>query len=294
MFPVESDTQRCVGQGVQGTIGRERPVRDRRNATNRRRSVAQVLLHPGDPVTRPRFDGERLLPLLVGEIGLPLLPLGHSAEDTDGQTTGGAPGQLGGAEYARGIGYAGKGRIVRRVAVWIATDSAAVKEMIAGRQRSIEDPGVLDEERSAFLEEGFEGRQIDDGGIGLDLTEIGIDGRIEGELAADPVADVNAGARVELGAIEKGVTIVGRAGERAAQRVRTKLQTLGGTVDLDPFENGKLADQTLLQSRDQGELGFLIGAKPAAIEVDAPYLSFSRRFVPHLRQGNADFDRPAQ
>ena len=85
------------------------------------------------------------------------------------------------------------------------------------RERQVQDVGALDEEGALLLEEGLEGGQVDLGGVGLDLAEVGVDGQVEGEVVAQAELGVEAGGEAVVGAVAEGVARPRRRSARAAR-----------------------------------------------------------------------------
>src|SRR6266550_3879631 len=88
----------------------------------------------------------------------------------------------------------------------------------AAVDREIEDAGSLHEEWAALLIEGLERREVDDRWVGIDLPEIGVDGRVDRDVGGDSVFDVGA-------AVDLLIVLEPRLGDVLRNGVRRQLQS---------------------------------------------------------------------
>src|SRR5436309_3303614 len=132
--------------------------------------VAVILRQPQHAVVRERLDGGAALGRALGD------PL----NGTDREPTGQAARDLRGTQDARGI-VADPPRVEQPF-------TATVHDVAVHTE--IEDARSFHEERAPLLIERLEGREIDDRRVRLDLAEVGVYGRIDGDVRSDAVFDV--------------------------------------------------------------------------------------------------------
>ena len=245
-------------------------------------AVAVVLLQAEDAVVGERLDRT---------IAQPVLALRDAFDGAERQPTGKTSRDLRGAKNparVRGLGVA-----VQSTELRIATHAPGIEQPFPAAvhdvavHAEVENAGAFDEKRPAFLEERLERRQVDHGRIGVDLTEIGIHGRVHGDVGRDAVLDVRA-CGVLLIALEGGHRYV--------------LHDCVGR-QLEPPRCGET-----LESDDVAELRHEAAARRAKQRPTYPLASMSidiapdreakdvarRVRVPQLRQRNAKLRGPAE
>src|SRR6266540_2286002 len=199
--------------------------------------VAEILRQPQYAVVRKRLDGHAALGRALGD------PL----DGTDREATGQAARDLGGPQDATGI----------------VADPARVEQPLAGTvhdiavHTKIENARSFDEERAPLLIERLEGREIDDGRVGFDLAEIGVHGRIDGDVRCDAVLDVRT-AVVLLVALESRGRLV------LQHRIRCHLEAPWSGQALEPHDVAELRHEAAARRAVQGPTHALA---PVAVDV---------------------------
>ena len=176
----------------------------REHAADDRVPLVPVLLHASDHVVRRRRNGNVRLGTVEPHVGL--LARRETLQQPDGQAVVRLPRHLHGADDRR-LAWRLEERALldHRLDGRRRADAARVEQLIAleraahvtgdraAGQAKREDPLALQEERALLLVEGLVGREVDDGGVRLHLTEVRIDGRIQREVRGE--ADLRVEAR---------------------------------------------------------------------------------------------------
>src|SRR5690606_38896788 len=117
-----------------------------------------------------------------------LLGRGDRVERADRPAARGLAAELERAVDRRGVRLRRVRAVRRGRPVGRGADAPRVEELLApdvsGGQVKAEQIAALDEERPLLLEEGLDVGEVDDRGIGIDLSEIRVDGAGQGEAAA--------------------------------------------------------------------------------------------------------------
>ena len=182
---------RAVGQRAQ-TV---RPPVHRRADDTDIRLVRELATHARDGIAGERLHGLPRQEATSQDVGELLLRDGvHHADRVPAH----AARQLRRAENRRLRRRVGVRRIVdRQIAGGLrrTADAPGVEQVVAavvavGVEAKV--AGTLDEEGAPLREERLEGRQVDDGRVGLDLTEVRVDGRRERQAGGEGVLHVEA------------------------------------------------------------------------------------------------------
>src|SRR4051812_20538614 len=179
--------------------------------TDRRRTLVEILLDAPDQIVCQRlYLLSHLRPARRAQIAR-RLPAGYGVEQADRVPARSTAGDFTGTED-RGV--------VRRIReagdvthVWIElrrpTDATRVVEIETRRVAAeeaveiaeVECVAAGDEERTLLLIVRLVRRQVDRRGIDLDLTEVGVDGRIERETRREQILHVSTGAHLSVVAV---------------------------------------------------------------------------------------------
>ncbi|TMQ05500.1 MAG: methyltransferase domain-containing protein [Deltaproteobacteria bacterium] len=167
-------------------------------------------------------------------------------------------------------------------------DPAAVEVGAAG---VAEQRGVLDEERPLLGQPDLERRQVDDRRIDVDLAEVRVDRRRDGEPGQRPELRIDADVGADRGALRE------RAGRRLVDRhlARGVGQELEAQAALDARQPGELAEPARPRrtvARHGAPEHVLVAARDVPVEVDAP-AALRRRRQPELRQRHRELRGPA-
>ena len=201
-----------------------------------RRSVTQITRDPAHEVIGQRLDGDIRAPAVRELHDRPLAPC-HGIQHADRPPARRAPGELRRSEDSRVVRHVGVGARRERVARRLRRPADAsriehskardVRAEIAVEPTETEIPRALDEERAPFGEERFERREIHDGRIDLDLSEIRVDREVEREVRREQHAGVRTEAAVHRVRVRKRISGI-RHGlvDRAAHDVRQDLRAL--------------------------------------------------------------------
>ena len=163
-----------------------------------RRLVRVLAAGAGHVVGGQRLDHLRALvdPLVAGNQRFLLRRHGGEAAHRE---VANPPGDLRRTDDGRGVGHLrefvvrGVGRALRRAADAPRVEQARAVPVVAVHVEA-ERAGALDEERPPLREECFEGVEVDDGGVCLDLTEIRVGGGGKRQTWGDGILQVQAHA----------------------------------------------------------------------------------------------------
>ena len=154
-------------------------------------------------------------------------------------------------------------------------------------------PAALGKKGPPLSQEGLELRQVDLGRIGFHLTEVRVEGGIEGQVRAQMDLQIGARLAAQILFCAEGIVPLGAAASRTAAR------SIGGKLDagrrLDFFETGQPTEM-------RNPAGFVLGNQQPEIlailrrhqppDIEPPHLL--RAFVEaQLRKGNAHLGHPA-
>src|SRR5207302_3351145 len=155
----------------------------------------------------------------------------------------------------------------------------------------IENRRAFDEERSLLIEEGLDVAQVHDGRVNLNLTEVGVHGRVEREIGAQADPRIRAESRRKLRAIIERVAGGVRGKSRPARHVRHDLDAARRIDPLDTHEIGEARHESAAVLWRVHEVIELVLARDVAAEVDAPDV-LRMPDKSQLRIGNAHFRGP--
>src|SRR6266511_959140 len=229
--------------------------------------VAEILRQPQYAVVRKRLDGHTAL----GRA------LRNPLDGTDREATGQAARDLGGPQDATGI----------------VADPPRVEQPLAGTvhdiavHTKIESARSFHEERAPLLIERLEGREIDDGRVRFDLPEIGVDGRIDGDVRCNAIFDVRAAVKLLVALESRGRQVLGDG-------VRGDLQAPRRGQAIEPHDVAELRHEASARHAVQRPTHTLAAvAVDVAPDREAEYVAGGMR-VAELRQRNAKLRRPSQ
>jgi hypothetical protein len=224
MLEADSPVVRRGREPIEGPTLGQFPEHERGEAANLRLSLVEVLAHAEDSVLRPRLHQEVVLDGTV-ELATTEFVAGDRSERAQRHPTRGPSGQLHGAENSRVRGNVGEVRPVGRGALRLTADAPAVEQGVAPTGKpEVEESGVLDEEGAPLGKECLERAEVDDGRIGLDLPEVGVDGGVQRESGAEPVAQIHADPTAHRRTVEEGIGRVGWSVLEAADDIRAELE----------------------------------------------------------------------
>jgi len=248
--------------------------------------LAPVLLHSADRVAAEGLHDH------VGRPGRrahlrPLL-LGEGLENSHREAVVRLARDLGRAQDGGAVGrvdrpaVAGRGHVRRGLA-----DAAGVEELVLVLDIEGEDLAALEEERPFLLVEGLVGGQVEDRGVGLDLAEVGVDGRVEGEVRREPDLRVEPEGAGEVGALPGD----GRPRARLSDHVGQELDVPGRRQVADPVQLAELVHPPGVLAGDELPLALLLVAGQPAPRVHAPDLLLLAA-EPQLVEGHPELGRP--
>src|SRR5436309_3825182 len=227
--------------------------------------VAVILRQPQHAVVRERLDGGAALGRALGD------PL----NGTDREPTGQAARDLRGTQDARGI-VADPPRVEQPF-------TATVHDVAVHTE--IEDARSFHEERAPLLIERLEGREIDDRRVRLDLAEVGVYGRIDGDVRSDAVFDVRTPIILLVALESRGRQVLGDRvrGDFQPPRCRETIET----DDVTELRNEAAARDSVQRPTDA------LAAVPVDVAPDreAKRVTGGVR-IPELRQRNAKLRGP--
>ena len=248
-------------------------------------AAAQVLLRSHDGVVGARLDG------LIGHA---VDALGRGVEDAKGETGRGTAGEL----RRRGDR---RRRRRARVAVLVAqrrraADATRVEQSLVGAavdddvavELELIEARSLDEERPLLGIERLERREIEDGGIRLDLAEVGVDGRVERDVRRQAQLQVGAGGEI-LAAAEARVRQCSL--HVLGHDVRRQLDPTVGRDVADAVEPAQLRRESVAVGRVEGP-GVAFGAPlEIAPDTEAEGVALPVR-IAELGERDAELGRP--
>lgn len=124
-------------------------------------------------------------------------------------------------------------------------EESVARERASGdrrREPQVQNLLALDEERPSLLEERLEGGEIDLRGVGLDLAEIGVEGKVEGQVVGDSDLAVEADVEVVVATRAKRVALLARSALAASHSVGQELDATLGLEVLQALQLSELAD----------------------------------------------------
>ena len=139
---------------------------------------------------------------------------------------------------------------------------------------------------------GFENRQVDLGRIDLDLAEIGIERKVEGQIAFQAVLQVKADAGEQVAAGAERISLLAGAEGQLAHRIGHGLEMAAGADAADAGQAGEARNKTVLLLGHPGEIILLVLALDGALEIDPPDVFVLGREA-QLVVGDAHLHRPA-
>ena len=214
---------------------------------------SEFLLYAGNDIGIPRCDADPAELLRHAKRARELL-VGHRPEHPDRRPRCQTPREFGGAENRRCRGIVdeitgcspGGGR----------TDATGVKPVVID---AVQEIAPLQEERAPFGEEGLEARQVHLGRIRLDLSEIGIDRRLERQVGAETHLRVQPDTSLEVRAGRERVAWIGVADHlRRARDVRQQLQAATRRDPVDAVQIAETGRPALLRPRHHRPVDFLV------------------------------------
>jgi len=248
--------------------GRDHPPEDRRPAV-------PVLLDPGGEIIGQRLHGHISVNLIVkNRGGFPRRDRFHEAE---GESRLGLSRQLERPQDRRGRRHVDETRAPGRE-LGGAADPPGIKKVVEGkiavsaREPEIEKIPALDEKRALLLKKRLERRQVDHGGIGLDLPEIGIDGQVQRQVARHPDLAVQSAPQPPVPAGGEGISRDGTGGHQASDRVRHDLDLVRRGQTRQPFQLAEKVNPAWSVSGNELPLRGFVGPKQAPEDLEPPFL----------------------
>ena len=158
---------------------------------------------------------------------------------------------------------------------------------------AVEDFSTLDEEAALLLEEGLEGRQIDDGRVDLGLAEVGVDRDVERHAAADACLQIEPGGSDDTRAVVEWISRFVRGDEFTARRgIRHNFKMAAGTNEIEADQVRHPRGETAVFLGNVLEPVGFVFAPDESRHVEAPGLVLRGREA-QLRKRDAELGRPA-
>ena len=250
-------------------------------------ALVEVLLHAAEGVAAERLDhrvaGAR------GRADLRVLALREAVHHRDREPAVRLAGDLAGAEDRGVLGHPQRLALVRgRHQRRRLADAPRVEELVLVLDLEAQDLAALEEEGPLLLVEGLVGGEVDDGGVGLDLAEVGVEGRVEREVRGQADLGVEAERARAVGA---AVRLRG-PGARLAERVGHELHVARLLQPADPVQLAQLVHAARVLARDQLPLVLFLVASDPAPGVHAPDLLVLGTEA-QLVERDAELGRPA-
>src|SRR5688572_2806146 len=148
----------------------------------------------------------------------------HSARQLRSAEDGGIP-------WHGGKTAVGDSRITTRV----SADATRVEDVAIPALELIR-ARAFDEEGTLLVEERLERAQIDDGGIGFDLSEIRVDGGVERQRRSDGVLEIGTDRRTGVGSLLHWVAGLTRLGQYLRDGIGHELEPLRQRADIDAVQ----------------------------------------------------------
>ncbi len=163
--------------------------------------------------------------------------------------------------------------------------------MAAAAQAELEDVGALQEEGTLLREERLEGRQVDHRGVGLDLSEVGVEREVQGEAVGEPISQIRADVPLELAARLEGVAGIRRGVALRRHRVGQDLEPARRSDPVDADQLAVLGDPARCVLGDRLPLHGFGLALDDALDVETPRL-FRRLREAKLRERDPELRHP--
>ena len=193
--------------------------------------------------------------------------------------------------HRKRAGLAGQARAPRDVVG--DADPPAEEDLRLLRIAEIEESRPLQEELALLLEEEAEAGQVDLDVVGLDLGEVGVEGRVERQVGGDRVLEIE--AQVVQG-LRRALGLTALARNRApGDREGLHFHVAPAAQPLEPGQGGVLRDlgeRAAELLADVGEVHHLVLAADGALHED-PHLGRLRVGEADGREGDGRFDHPA-
>ena len=274
----------------------------REHAADDRVPLVPVLLQASDHVVRRRRNGNVRLGTVEPQRGL--LARRETLQQPDGQAVVRLPRHLHGADDGR-LAWRLEERplLDDRLDGRRRADAARVEQLIAleraahvtgdgaAGQAKREDPLALEEERALLLVEGLVGREVDDGGVRLHLTEVRIDGRIQREVRGEADLRVEARGGLAVRAPDKRVPRLLRQRADLAEHVRQQLDPPPRREPVNAVQFTEVVKAPGALPRDEVPLALFLEATDPPPRVHAPGLHVLRA-VAQLAQRNPELGGP--
>ena len=278
-----------------GDIGiAEIAVDGRRHRLDLRGAAPQVLGYPAREVVGQRLHRE-VAARAVQELHRSALAPGDAVERTDRPAALRTPRELRGTEDRGVLGHVGKldrdrettaerrdlrrppdaPRRQHRQARHVGAEEAA-------EPTQAEVPRTLDEERPLFVEESLKGGKIHDCRVDFDLTEIGVDGRIERQVGRDAQRGVAADATIDRVRIEEWIGPIAGNIRRASHRVRHQLRAAGRMSNHQTMQVSEARRPARLVQSPPRPLRQLVQPVLLTPDLQAPGLLLGRLGIPQL------------
>ena len=185
----------------------------------------------------------------------------------------------------------GVGRALRRAADAPRVEQARAVPVVAVHVEA-ERAGALDEERPPLREECFEGVEVDDGRVGLDLAEVRIGRGRQGEARGHRVLQVEAHRGARIRRMRQRVAFLDVVRLDSAHRVRHQLEALRGAAQPDAAHLRELRHEPVGVARQQRPGGDLVEARDLADD-GKPHRAALVVVEAQLRERNPELRRPA-
>ena len=285
-----------VGAARDGGAGEQRrqrathpdvPAHRGEGCSHRGRIGPEFLLQPAHAIAGERFHLHRraLARRHIKRGGV--LPSRHCGQGADTQPMAEPAGDLGGAQDGR------VQRLVDEVALGAAprrpADPAGVEEVLAPAAQQV---AAFGEEWPTLVEEGLEPAEIHLGRVRFHLPEVGVHGRIQGQVGAQPQLEVGAGPHAIPAAVVERIpgSCVGIGG--VGSDVRHDLQPARRPDALDTLQQPEPRRPPRFARRDHHPVHVLVCRRHPPVDLHAPFL---HRAVSEakLRKGNPHLGVPA-
>jgi hypothetical protein len=188
--------------------------------------------------------------------------------------------------WPRAAGESRAGQNRNLLSVLADSNASAEKHFRLARTADREEPGIFQEERPLLREEEIEAVQIHLLLVDLDLCEVGVDGRVQGQARRHAVLGVKADVPEEL-----RVAVRRAALPRLAKRVRYEREVpLDGEIEADQNARKRHAHQVELNRKRRPERR-LLPSPDRPLKIHAPFAVFAR-LVSQCLERNLELRRP--
>jgi hypothetical protein len=173
-----------------------------------------------------------------------------------------------------------------------APDPAAVEELGTAPAEA-EHLAALHEEGPAFGEPRFEHGEVHLRGIRFHLPEVGVDGRVQREVAGGAVGEVDTDPAAEVATIPERIPRLGLVEGRTSHEIGKRLPSATRPDSAQPREMPERRDPTALSARRERENGALLTSPDLTLDLHAPGLDLAGT-EPDLVKRDAHLHRPSR